>query len=74
MKDQVSKNRLPSVHPHHSMLYPLTHDLRKAIAARHASLCQEKVVCLFVYVYTVYLRIVAGVIIDFKSISYLMNN
>ncbi|XP_063363051.1 UDP-N-acetylglucosamine--peptide N-acetylglucosaminyltransferase 110 kDa subunit [Cydia amplana] len=41
--EQLDKNRLPSVHPHHSMLYPLTHDFRKAIAARHANLCLEKV-------------------------------
>lgn len=41
--EQLEKNRLPSVHPHHSMLYPLTHEYRKAIAARHANLCLEKV-------------------------------
>ncbi|XP_065221454.1 UDP-N-acetylglucosamine--peptide N-acetylglucosaminyltransferase 110 kDa subunit isoform X1 [Planococcus citri] len=41
--EQLEKNRLPSVHPHHSMLYPLTHDYRKAIAARHANLCIEKI-------------------------------
>lgn len=41
--EQLEKNRLPSVHPHHSMLYPLSHDFRKAIAARHANLCSEKV-------------------------------
>lgn len=41
--DQIEKNRLPSVHPHHSMLYPLTHNQRKAIAAKHAALCLEKV-------------------------------
>uniref|UniRef100_A0A336MKK1 protein O-GlcNAc transferase n=1 Tax=Culicoides sonorensis TaxID=179676 RepID=A0A336MKK1_CULSO len=41
--DQLEKNRLPSVHPHHSMLYPLTHEYRKAIAARHANLCLEKI-------------------------------
>ncbi|XP_074603439.1 UDP-N-acetylglucosamine--peptide N-acetylglucosaminyltransferase 110 kDa subunit-like [Brevipalpus obovatus] len=41
--EQLEKNRLPSVHPHHSMLYPLTHEYRKAIAARHASLCLEKI-------------------------------
>ena len=35
--------RLPSVHPHHSMLYPLTHSQRMAIAAKHAQLCIEKV-------------------------------
>lgn len=41
--DQLEKNRLPSVHPHHSMLYPLSHEFRKAIAARHANLCIEKI-------------------------------
>lgn len=41
--EQLEKNRLPSVHPHHSMLYPLSHEFRKAIAARHANLCIEKV-------------------------------
>ena len=41
--DQLAKNRLPSVHPHHSMLYPLTQDQKRGIAARHASLCVEKV-------------------------------
>ena len=43
VQDQLEKNRLPSVHPHHSMLYPLTHQMRKAIATRHANLCLEKV-------------------------------
>jgi len=41
--DQIEKNRLPSVHPHHSMLYPLTHEQRKAIAGKHAALCLEKI-------------------------------
>jgi len=41
--DQLEKNRLPSVHPHHSMLYPLSHEFRKQIANRHAQLCLEKV-------------------------------
>ncbi|CAI4229118.1 unnamed protein product [Auanema sp. JU1783] len=41
--DQLSKKRLPSVHPHHSMLYPLNHSTRIAIAAKHAQLCIEKV-------------------------------
>jgi protein O-GlcNAc transferase len=41
--EQLEKNRLPSVHPHHSMLYPLSHDYRKAIAGRHANLCLEKI-------------------------------
>ncbi len=43
VQEQLEKNRLPSVHPHHSMLYPLSHSMRKAIAARHANLCLEKV-------------------------------
>jgi protein O-GlcNAc transferase len=41
--DQLNKKRLPSVHPHHSMLYPLSHAQRMAIAAKHAQLCVEKV-------------------------------
>jgi len=41
--DQLERNRLPSVHPHHSMLYPLSHEFRKAIAGRHAQLCLEKI-------------------------------
>ena len=41
--EQLMKNRLPSVHPHHSMLYPLTQEQKKGIAARHAALCVEKV-------------------------------
>lgn len=41
--EQLAKNRLPSVHPHHSMLYPLTPTQRKGIAGRHAALCLEKV-------------------------------
>ncbi|KAK2186976.1 hypothetical protein NP493_183g04027 [Ridgeia piscesae] len=43
IQSQLAKNRLPSVHPHHSMLYPLTHEQRKGIAARHAALCLEKI-------------------------------
>lgn len=27
--EQLRRKRLPSVHPHHSMLYPLRHDQRK---------------------------------------------
>ncbi|XP_071846759.1 UDP-N-acetylglucosamine--peptide N-acetylglucosaminyltransferase 110 kDa subunit-like isoform X1 [Apostichopus japonicus] len=41
--DQLEKNRLPSVHPHHSMLYPLSHRFRKSIAHRHGNLCLEKI-------------------------------
>ncbi|CAK5116305.1 unnamed protein product [Meloidogyne enterolobii] len=43
VEDQLQKKRLPSVHPHHSMLYPLSHEQRKAIASRHAQLCIEKI-------------------------------
>jgi len=43
VQDQLERNRLPSVHPHHSMLYPLSHEFRKAIASRHAQLCLEKI-------------------------------
>ena len=42
--DQLGKNRLPSVHPHHTMLYPLSPQQRKAIANRHGSLCLDKVI------------------------------
>lgn len=41
--EQLQKNRLPSVHPHHSMLYPLSHEHRKALASKHALFCLEKV-------------------------------
>lgn len=41
--EQLQKNRLPSVHPHHSMLYPLSHAQRKSIASKHATFCIEKV-------------------------------
>ncbi|KAG0718523.1 UDP-N-acetylglucosamine--peptide N-acetylglucosaminyltransferase subunit [Chionoecetes opilio] len=41
--EQLERNRLPSVHPHHSMLYPLSHEYRRAIANRHANLCMEKI-------------------------------
>lgn len=43
VNDQLEKSRLPSVHPHHSMLYPLTSDVRRKIANRHGNLCVEKV-------------------------------
>ena len=43
VNDQLEKNRLPSVHPHHSMLYPLASEVRRKIANRHGNLCIEKV-------------------------------
>ena len=59
--EQLEKNRLPSVHPHHSMLYPLSHEFRKAIAARHANLCLEKVhIYLFIYNTWIYFWIYTG--------------
>ena len=55
VQDQLKKNRLPSVHPHHSMLYPLSHQQRNGIAARHANLCLEKVkICLSFIICTNY--------------------
>ncbi|CAF0783061.1 unnamed protein product [Adineta steineri] len=43
VQEQLDKNRLPSVHPHHSMLYPLTGEQRRNIATRHALLCLERI-------------------------------
>ncbi|XP_052746650.1 UDP-N-acetylglucosamine--peptide N-acetylglucosaminyltransferase 110 kDa subunit-like [Bicyclus anynana] len=44
VEDQLlNSNKLCSVHPHHSILYPLTNRARKEIAARHANLYLEKV-------------------------------
>ena len=45
VQDQLAKCRLPSVHPHHSMLYPLSHEQRKQIAAKHAQYCIDKISC-----------------------------
>lgn len=41
--DQLEKNILQSVDPHKSLLYPLTHDMRKKIASHYANSCQDKV-------------------------------
>ena len=44
IKDQLERGRQPSVHPHHTMLYPmLTHDQRRLIANSHAQLCIDRV-------------------------------
>ncbi|VDO06170.1 unnamed protein product [Rodentolepis nana] len=43
VQEQLDSNRLPSVHPHHTMLYPLSHVQRKRIAGKHASLCLDKI-------------------------------
>ncbi|XP_075990911.1 UDP-N-acetylglucosamine--peptide N-acetylglucosaminyltransferase 110 kDa subunit-like [Anticarsia gemmatalis] len=43
VEDQLNSDKLSSVHPHHSILYPLTNEQRKEIATRHANLYTEKV-------------------------------
>lgn len=40
---QLNMEKLTSVHPHHSILYPLKNEVRKDIATRHANLYTEKV-------------------------------
>lgn len=40
---QLKTDKLSSVHPHHSILYPFTNEVRKEIAIRHANLYTEKV-------------------------------
>ncbi|KAI3386237.1 hypothetical protein SNEBB_002605 [Seison nebaliae] len=46
VQDQLDKGRIPSVHPHHSMLYPLTHTQRRLLSGKHAQLCTERVMML----------------------------
>ncbi|EDQ87082.1 uncharacterized protein MONBRDRAFT_27585 [Monosiga brevicollis MX1] len=41
---QIDNNQFPSVHPHHTFLYPLPNTLRKAIAAAHAHAAQRNIV------------------------------
>ncbi|XP_049886201.1 UDP-N-acetylglucosamine--peptide N-acetylglucosaminyltransferase 110 kDa subunit-like [Pectinophora gossypiella] len=43
VEDQLVKEKLSSIHPHHSILYPLSNATRKEIATRHANLYSEKV-------------------------------
>ncbi|XP_063837942.1 UDP-N-acetylglucosamine--peptide N-acetylglucosaminyltransferase 110 kDa subunit-like [Ostrinia nubilalis] len=43
VEDQLKSDKLSSVHPHHSVLYPLCNKSRKEIAVRHANLYAEKV-------------------------------
>ncbi|CAL8089196.1 unnamed protein product [Orchesella dallaii] len=38
VEEQLSKNQLPCVHPHHTMLFPFSHCQRKLIAKRY---CEE---------------------------------
>ena len=40
---QVNNSQFPSVHPHHSFLYPLPNTLRRAIAAAHGSAAKRNV-------------------------------
>ncbi|KAL0902296.1 hypothetical protein ABMA27_000199 [Loxostege sticticalis] len=43
VEDQLKSDKLSSVHPHHSVLYPLCNKARKEIAVKHANLYTEKV-------------------------------
>ncbi|XP_038216921.1 UDP-N-acetylglucosamine--peptide N-acetylglucosaminyltransferase 110 kDa subunit-like isoform X1 [Zerene cesonia] len=43
VESQLNSEKLSSVHPHHSILYPLTNKCRREIAAKHALLYLEKV-------------------------------
>ncbi|GBP93532.1 UDP-N-acetylglucosamine--peptide N-acetylglucosaminyltransferase 110 kDa subunit [Eumeta japonica] len=43
VKEQLINGRLPSVHPHHSMLYPFSNKFRKDIATRHSNIYIEKI-------------------------------
>jgi protein O-GlcNAc transferase len=39
---QLSSGQFPSVHPHHSFLYPLHNRTRRAIASAHAKLAEDQ--------------------------------
>uniref|UniRef100_A0A2A4JLS9 protein O-GlcNAc transferase n=1 Tax=Heliothis virescens TaxID=7102 RepID=A0A2A4JLS9_HELVI len=43
VENQLKMEKLTSIHPHHSILYPLTNEVRKELATRHAVLYTEKV-------------------------------
>ncbi|KAJ2954228.1 hypothetical protein O0L34_g2471 [Tuta absoluta] len=43
VEDQLVKDNLSSIHPHHSFLYPLSNAVRKEVATRQAGLYIEKV-------------------------------
>lgn len=43
VEQQLENEKMTSVHPHHSILYPLSNKLRREIAKRHADLYTEKV-------------------------------
>lgn len=42
VEEQLITEKLSSIHPHHSILYPLSNEARKEIASRHAILYTEK--------------------------------
>ncbi|CAH0577977.1 unnamed protein product [Chrysodeixis includens] len=46
VEEQLRTEKMSSVHPHHSILYPLSNKARKEIATRHANLYTEKVTML----------------------------
>ncbi|XP_026735856.1 UDP-N-acetylglucosamine--peptide N-acetylglucosaminyltransferase 110 kDa subunit-like isoform X1 [Trichoplusia ni] len=46
VEEQLRTEKMSSVHPHHSILYPLSNKARKEIATRHANLYTEKVAML----------------------------
>lgn len=60
VQEQLEAKRLPSVHPHHTMLYPLTPEQRKRIAEKHANLCIEKVSLLHKNKYKFNLKLAPG--------------
>lgn len=43
VQHQLKHEQISSVHPHHSILYPLSNSMRKEIAFRHAKLYVDKV-------------------------------
>ncbi|KAF0989860.1 hypothetical protein HZS_2145 [Henneguya salminicola] len=43
VSEQLEKNRPPTVHPHHTMLYPLTFAQSKCIANRHSIFCLDRI-------------------------------
>ena len=43
VRDQLDRNEFPSIHPHHSFLYPLTNSVRREIAAAHARMAVSNI-------------------------------
>ena len=46
VKHQIDNGHFPSVHPHHTFLYPLPNTLRKAIATAHATAAKRNIALL----------------------------